>query len=932
MRNSILYIKRVAGLFRTSFALVLWFCLMIIVRTGYGVTEAQLQLTDEFKAGYVTAPLEYRLEDGIKVISPVENWHDPSLWKSTDGKEATFLFQDKVAWVRIPVKNNSSFTDWVVEIEWPRTLFESLDLYFLAEGKRAFKKIDEDKRHRFATWKLELDQQQSGYIVIRADAPQRLAVPIKIYQAKEFVKETRLLIAGISFLLSVMVALSIYNFFIAIKTRDETHLWYSLGQVSIALIMGYYYGFDKYVTPFIPNYLTLTFYFSFSLFSILGMGLFVIKYVGYQESYPRLYNIYMLIFSLMIGTPVFYKIIDLEILVYIYHSLLTLILVFIISTQIYFAIRGNRLALYFVCIWLVVSLFLIIFNAQVMGYVEKNVFNNHALLLGFALEALLFSFALGERINILSREAFKAVTEAQVKSEFLAQMSHEIRTPMNAVSGMSQLLALSDLDGRQKYYNQHIQASSESLLEIINDILDLSKIESGKLELERVEFSLRELLHGIIGMFYSQISRSNIPLYCNVHPLVPDKLIGDPTRVRQVIINLVGNAYKFTESGFILLSVSMDEPEQKTVKISVRDTGIGISESGQAKLFDAFSQVSDSTSRNYGGTGLGLAICQRLCAMMNGEIAVVSEEGKGSCFYFTAQLIQDRDYFNAPRGFMDYSDSGAVNQRQVVIWARTELCDLLSAYFIYFSVRIITCNSRIDLFSRLRNARESILAVLVDESLQDYRELRDLGFISEQENELELELELDKVYQDKVNWLILSSDIEDKNIEGLHRCFQVCRWGLIERIYTIAVDGVLPEQFNEQVAELATRRDQLNILVAEDNYSNQEVIGEFLERLGHHVDIAENGFFAVQDYRQRCEDYDLILMDCAMPEMDGYEATRLIRRFEKSENKKAKPIIALTANALGDHRELCLQAGMNEYLVKPISFAKLISVIDRCCP
>jgi len=565
------------------------------------------------------------------------------------------------------------------------------------------------------------------------------------------------------------------------------------------------------------------------------------------------------------------------------------------------------------------------------GIMDRSLFSNHSLLLGFSLEALLFSLALGERINALIRENYEAETSAKVKSEFLAQMSHEIRTPMNAIIGMSQLMGLTHLEKKQLFYNNLVQSSAESLLCIINDILDFSKIEAGKLSLERISFSLNELIQGVLGIFYSHVKRTQIPLYCSIQPLVPDELEGDPSRLRQILINLVGNAFKFTADGYILLSVSIDPLVPGQIKFSIRDSGCGISESAQGKLFSAFSQVDASTSRKYGGTGLGLAISKNLSALMGGGIGVESKEGVGSCFYFTASLlvqkkggVEDDYILRSSEGLFDFSGTPKI----IVVWSRPEMCDLLSTYFICYNIRVLRCESRQQLSALVGQAQERLLGVIVDEELQSVEQLRMLGIASISNVE---EDDGRMVSESPFKWLFLTGDIEDRPIAELNRGFEMCRWGIINRFY----DELVAEQ---EVAGIQrqntfqTIRAGLKVLVAEDMLTNQEVIKGFMAELGHEITIVDNGIRAVHDYQQHGDDYDLILMDCSMPEMDGFEATRSIRSFETKRSKEPALIVALTAHAFSEHREQCVDAGMDDHLSKPITLKSLVNTINRHFP
>ena len=918
--------------------------------------KPRLVLTEAFTSQFITSPIEYQLNTEYGIASPNGLTPDMGEWKALD-RPASFLFEDWLGWIRIPVINESSNSDWVLELDWPKALFKSVEMFYKPDSSDQYVKIKKDLRHRFFTWRLKLDRFESGTLMFRAHAPESLALPIRIYKANRYALETNYITCAISFFISIILSLAIFNLFIGLRTKDQTHLWYSLAQFGIGWFFAFYYGLDHKLYPDVPNELIVLWIFVMGYLAILGMFLFILNYMDFRHKYSRLYPYVLgMIFSIFV-TVGLYGHIHTSVVIGLYFLNMGGTLLFILGVALYGVIKGDRLALYFLLIWVLVAIFLAFFDAQVIGLIERTLFTNHSILIGFALEALLFSFALGERINALIRANYEAETSAQVKSDFLAQMSHEIRTPMNSIIGMSQLMELTELEKKQRFYNNLVQSSAESLLCIINDILDFSKIEAGKLSLERIPFSLHELLQGVQGIFYSHVERTKVPLYCSVQPLVPDELVGDPSRLRQILINLVGNAFKFTADGYILLSVSVDPLIPGHIKFSIRDSGVGISTSAQAKLFSAFSQVDASTSRKYGGTGLGLAISKNLSALMGGNIGVESKEGVGSCFYFTAGLLVKRVGDNALSGsensgieisgneisgnensgseeeYLLRSVSGmfdySLPPQLVVVWSRSELCDLLGTHFICYNIRVIRCDSRQQLSLLVRQQKSRLLGVIIDEELQSIEQLQMLDIIPSACDAEENEEIPD---QQAFRWILLTGNIEDRPSREIRWGIEMCRWGIINRFY----DELVVEQEDEDKIyqhSYETKRSGLRVLVAEDILTNQEVIRGFMAELGHEINVVENGIQAVQDYQQHGEDYDLILMDCSMPEMDGFEATREIRSYEKSrKNSPPALIVALTAHAFSEHREQCMEAGMNDHLSKPITLKNLVNTLNRHFP
>lgn len=928
--------------------------LLLILKLFWGLTTcvqaqsqgmSQLILTEDFKSQYINSSIEYQLNNAFDIHSPQFLPQEMDGWKALEGPPS-FLFDDRVGWIRFPIANESSNSEWVLELDWPKAVFTASQLFYKSDDSDHFIEIEKNLRHRFFTWQLKLSRFESGVIVVRARAPELLSIPLRIYRADRYAIETLYLTAGISFLISTLLALAVFNLFIGLRSRDETHLWYFLAQFTLGWFFAFYYGLDHEFYFGAPRELIMLWVCCLGYLAILGLFQFLISYMDFRKKYARLYPYVMAMMLSLFLTIGLYGYVHTSVMASMYFVQMGSTLTFILGVALYGAIQGDRLAFYFLLIWFLVGVFLVFFDGQALGLIERTLFTNHSILIGLSLEAVLFSLALGERINALIRENFEAETSAKVKSDFLAQMSHEIRTPMNAIIGMSQLMGLTPMEKKQRFYNNLVQSSAESLLCIINDILDFSKIEAGKLSLEKTSFSLNELLQGVIGIFYSHVKRTQIPLYCSIQPLVPDELQGDPARLRQILINLVGNAFKFTSEGYILLSVAVDPLVPGQVRFSVRDSGVGISGSAQIKLFSAFSQVDSSTSRKYGGTGLGLAISKKLSALMGGQIGVESEEGVGSCFYFTAPLLKQKQ---VEGGFdlLDSTEAQAITPfhkgerlgdfshplRVIVIWARAELCDLLATYFIYYNIRVVRCASRQQLSLQLKQESERLLGVIIDEELQRVGQLQRLGILPAATDDASEEGEEEALFgsNNTYKWVFLTGDIEDHPIDTLNRGTEMCRWGIINRFYNVLVMDNTSET-QQYRRSYQTKRSGLKVLVAEDKLTNQEVIRGFMAELGHEINVVENGIQAVQDYKQHGGEYDLILMDCAMPEMDGFEATRVIRKYEKGHDADPIPVVALTAHAFSEHQQQCIHAGMDDHLSKPITLKSLVNCLDRHFP
>ncbi|MCK0537599.1 hybrid sensor histidine kinase/response regulator [Alcanivorax quisquiliarum] len=854
-------------------------------------------------------------------------------WQPAGQHTPNHGFTSQHCWFRLPIALTAgSHSRWLLQIENP--LLEHADLYLRHADGRITDRASAGSRTPYRsrpldwhqpTFPLSLVHGEHAEIFLHVSSRYGLQLPLQLLEQQAHTGNTQniMLVQGLFF--GAMAVMILYNLFLYWSIRERAYLLYVAWSCSITLFLAILHGLaQRFLWPGNPLLGVHALTYLLPLIVFLP-ALFTLHFLELAQRAPRLAKLLRLHVGIGIALLLLTPFVPASVMIPLDLLSLLAVNLSILLVGVLRAHAGDPDARVFTLAWLC---FIAGATALVMskfGLLPLGGLAGHLLQTGVFIEVVLLSLALANRINRLKEEhglsiqekaraemeAFKAGARNQAKSEFLATMSHEIRTPMNGVLGMADLLRRTPLGSQQAQYVDTIYQSTQSLLTVINDILDYSRIEAGKLELESVEISVESLIDDCVSLFAVLSAERRLPVYTFLDSRVPEVIRTDPVRLKQIITNLLSNAFKCTEKGQIAVHVTLRQPPDQSgacvLLFEVSDTGSGLDDSQKQYLFREFANAQQRpATRRRDGAGLGLAISKRLCEMMGGEIGVNSAPGRGATFWFTIQCRQ----LGSPG-----AGSALHGKRLLIVDDEPAFCLSVSQMAARWGMQVDDCRNISEAAERLAQAARR---VPFDALLIHQRFSTELGRIP---------------IEHRPSALLVAGATGETPAAGAAAGAVVVETPvrsrfLREELYQLLVPTrVSPPQ--PATSSTVAALQNLNVMIVEDNAVNQLVIDSILKTAGIRATVASNGREALTRFEQSRRPWNVIIMDCEMPEMDGYEATRRIRALEQQQQRPRAWIIAISAHAAGEYIWKAREAGVDDYLSKPVSRDQVIEAIQR---